>query len=82
MHYLFYGIGAIAMIPSAYLLYWSMQSGGVIPLQWSAYLFLQAWLWLAIGRGLELLKRIADAVAPIKAVPHQSVDTIDVLKQN
>lgn len=72
MHYLFYGLGGITIIPSACLLYWSTQNGGVFPLQWSIYLFVQAWLWLAIGRGLELLKRIADAVAPVTAKPGQN----------
>jgi hypothetical protein len=77
MHYVFYGLGGITIIPSAYLLYWSTQNGGVFPLQWSIYLFVQVWLWLAIGRGLQLLTRIADAVAPITGKPSQNESDLE-----
>lgn len=77
MHYVFYGLGGITIIPSAYLLYWSTQNGGMFPLQWSIYLFVQVWLWLAIGRGLQLLTRIADAVAPITGKPSQNESDLE-----
>lgn len=72
MHNLFYGIGGVSILPAAYLLYRSIDGGGIVPLQWALYVFLGACFWLAIGRGLELLERLADALAPVDQTPQNN----------
>ena len=69
MHNLFYGIGGVSLLPAGYLLVMAIDGGGVAALQWAIYVLLGACLWIAIGRGLELLARIADAVAPREDSP-------------
>lgn len=69
MHKLFYFIGVVTLLPAIYFLHRSIDGGGIASVELAIYVFLGACLWLAIGRGLELLERIANAVAPLPDLP-------------
>lgn len=79
MHKLFYFIGVVTLLPAIYFLHRSIDGGGIASVELAIYVFLGACLWLAIGRGLELLERIANAVAPLPEVEPDSTpaDTVE-----
>lgn len=64
MHKLFYGIGGLLLLPAAYFAFRSFAGGSFTAMQWALCLILAACLWMGLGRGLHLLQRLADALAP------------------